>query len=378
MIRLYCADNGESIELIEEINNSGEGRIYKTSKDGFLAKIYHKITKDQIQKLKVMVDNPPTDPTLAQGHISIAWPKCLLRDKYYRYLGFLMPQIKDARTLINVYNPSLRGKNAPGFNWLYLHITAMNIAFIMQAIHAKNYVVCDIKPQNILVNQRGLVSIIDTDSFQIVQPHKKKIYHSPVGSPEFTPPEMFNVDLKTVERTEFQDRFGLAVVIWQLLFGNHPFSGQWVGNGNQPNIDKLIHQGHWIYGSNSLLRPSQLSMPLNILHPDVQQCFLKCFNNGLGNPYERPSAEEWQKALESAVKDLVTCYIEFEHVYAKSYGKCYWCERKEQLNFDIFAPVAPVIKPVIFTQKLPYLINIRGWILATVLILVFIALKLHF
>ena len=337
MILLQCVNTGEKIELRQEIAKSGEGRIYQTSKNGFLAKIYHSSGQEKINKLRIMVDNPPDDPTLAQGHISIAWPKDLLKDTDGKCLGFLMPAIQGSQTLINVYIPRKRRETASGFNWRDLHLTALHLAFLIQSLHASNYVVGDLKPENLLVNERGLVSIIDTDSFQVIDPRTGKIYLSPVASSEYTSPEMFGEVLPNVGRSEVQDRFGLAIIIWLLLFGYHPFSGEWVGDGNQPNIDKLIRCGYWMYGSNPKIRPGKVSMPLNILHPELQQCFLQCFNDGHNNPYTRPSAADWVKSLDIALKDLEHCSIEVGHYYARSYGKCYWCERKQQLGgFDIF------------------------------------------
>ncbi len=345
MTRLKCSETGEWINLGKEISKSGEGRIYQTSKAGFLAKIYHTITQEQIDKLQVMVKNPPVDPTRSQGHVSIAWPKCLLQDSYGKSLGFLMSAIGNGQTLINVYNPARREKTAAGFNWFYLHTTAMNIASIVQAIHKNSYVVGDLKPDNLLVTPNAYVSIIDTDSFQIVDRRTRKIYRCPVASQEFTPREMFGKDLQTVDRSEFQDSFAVGVIIWQLLFGYHPFSGDFSGSGNQPNIDQLIEQGWWMYGSSSQLRPGKLSMPLNIIHPELQQLFRKCFNDGHKKPDARPSAADWQKALGVAISELTQCSVESGHHYAKTYGKCYWCERKRQLGYDMFASPPGTQKP---------------------------------
>lgn len=348
MTRLKCSDTGEWINLGKDIKTSGEGIIYQTSKAGFLAKIYHNhtITPEKIDKLQVMVKNPPADPTRSQGHVSIAWPKSLLQDSYGKSLGFLMPAISNGQTLINVYNPARREKNAAGFNWFYLHTTAMNIASIVQAIHKNNYVVGDLKPDNLLVTPNAYVSIIDTDSFQIVDRRTRKIYRCPVASQEFTPREMFGKDLQIVDRSEFQDSFALGVIIWQLLFGYHPFSGEWSGSGNQPNIDQLIEQGWWMYGSSSQLRPGKLSMPLNIIHPEIQQLFRKCFNDGHNKPNARPSAADWETALRQVISELTQCSVESGHYYAKSYRKCYWCERKLQLNgYDMFASPSGTPKP---------------------------------
>lgn len=78
----------------------------------------------------------------------------LLKNGSGAYVGFLMPAIRDSRELTTVYNPSLRKRKAPGFNWYYLHATALNTAWIIQAIHEKGYVLGDIKAQNILVGLR--------------------------------------------------------------------------------------------------------------------------------------------------------------------------------------------------------------------------------
>lgn len=348
MDNLKAKKNGKIINIIKKIDGGGEGTIYKTNKPEFLAKIYKKsISQEKIQKLHFMVKNPPVDLTLKTDHILIAWPKDLLIDSQGNCLGFLMPEIQESQTLINVYSPKLREKKAPGFNWLDLHTTALNLASIIQVLHSYNYVVCDLKSDNLLVNEQGFVSIIDTDSFQIIEPKNRKVYYSAVASSEYTPPEMLEINLQTIERSEVQDRFGLAIIIWLLLFGYHPFSG----NENQPNIDKCIIDGHWMYRSNSQIHPSKFSIPLNILHPALQLCFYKCFNDGHHNPDARPSAKDWVKALTKARKDLIRCSLEENHfyinknifyyfygkTYGKTYGKCYWCERKLQLDgVDIF------------------------------------------
>lgn len=389
MIHLRCLSNHEVVELHQKIAEGGEGIIYRTSKIGFVAKIYHLIDEERVHKLQVMVRYPPCDPGLMRNHISIVWPKDLLEDDHGRCLGFLMPEIGKSITLDNVYYPNLREKNAPGFNWLYLHRTARNIASVLQALHAVNYVVGDIKYTNLLVSEEALVSIIDTDSFQITDPNTKKVYRCPVASLEYAPPEIFGKDLKTVNRFEIQDRFGLAVIIWQLLFGYHPFSGKWTEGENQPSIDELIRYGYWMYGANSKILPGRVAMPLNIIHPSLRHLFRQCFDDGYRDPQIRPSAADWVRALELAQRELVQCSVVEEHYYIRSYGKCYWCERKQQLGVDIFqssnsdntahyipsqpdpvpSPVPPPYVPV--SVPLPAKVNKpkSRWIMASVMLL---------
>ena len=161
-------DNGQSITLNNQIASSGEGEVWQTNLNGYIAKIYHnRPSFEQVQKLEVMLANPPQEPNAHHNHISFAWCKSLLKDSKGNYVGFLMPEIKNAKELIDIYNSQRRKKLKLEIDWRFLHTTALNIASLIEAIHAKGYVLGDIKPQNILVNNRALPSIIDTDSFQV-------------------------------------------------------------------------------------------------------------------------------------------------------------------------------------------------------------------
>ena len=333
---LTRVSNAKSVSLGNQIASSGEGEVWETDINGYLAKIYHNPTRERIEKLKVMLANPPADPMKSQNHVSIAFPQDLLKNQSGAYVGFLMPAIRQSRELTTVYNPRLRKKKAPGFNWYYLHATALNTAWIIQSIHEKGYVLDDIKPQNILVNDRALVAVIDTDSFQVRDSQTGKVYRCTVGSEGFTPVELLGKDFSTTDQTEIHDRFRLAVLIHYLLFGYHPFSGQWVGSGDSPEQNELIRKGFWYGGQNSLIHPSLNTIPLDVVHPEIKRCFLKCFNDGHTSPHLRPTAEDWHKALQVAINELTVCGRVDSHHYSRNYGKCYWCERKAMLGVDVF------------------------------------------
>jgi DNA-binding helix-hairpin-helix protein with protein kinase domain len=261
---------------------------------GYIAKIYHnRPSFEQVEKLKVMLANPPEEPNAHLNHISFAWCKSLLTDTEGNCVGFLMPEIKNAKELIDIYNSQRRKRLKLEIDWRFLHTTALNIASIIEAIHAKGYVLGDIKPQNILVNNRALPSIIDTDSFQVSNFQTGKVYRCLVGSEGFTPPELIGKDFATINQTEIHDRFRLATIIYHLLFGDSPFSGQWKGAGETPQPSELIRRGFWLYGQNSLIKPTERNISLNVVHTQLQQNFIRCFSHGYQNPNLRPSAREW-------------------------------------------------------------------------------------
>ena len=336
IVLLTRHSNNQPVSLTKQIADSGEGQVWKTNLNGYLAKIYHDPTPARIAKLKVMLANPPADPMLSHNHVSIAWLSDLLKDSNGKYIGFLMPAIADSKQLSSVYNPRRRKKVAPGFNWYYLHVTALNASWIIQEIHAKGYVLGDIKLENILVNDRAMTAVIDTDSFQVRDPQSNKVYRCTVGSEGFTPPELLGKDFDTTNQTELHDRFRLGVLIHYLLFGYHPFSGQWTGVGESPEQTELIKQGYWYAAHNSPIRPSQTTIPLYVVHPELKKLFLLCFNEGHTKPPLRPTAKDWHNALEVAVNQLTSCSRVDSHHYSKHYGKCYWCDRAANLGVDIF------------------------------------------
>jgi DNA-binding helix-hairpin-helix protein with protein kinase domain len=336
IVLLTRHSNNQPVSLTKQIANSGEGQVWETNLSGYLAKIYHDPTPARIAKLKVMLANPPADPMLSHNHVSIAWVSDLLKDSNDKYLGFLMPAIADSKQLSSVYNPRLRKKVAPGFNWYYLHVTVLNTAWIIQSIHAKGYVLGDIKLENILVNNRAMTAVIDTDSFQVRDPQSNQVYPCTVGSEGFTPPELLGKDFDTTNQTEIHDRFRLGVLIHYLLFGYHPFSGNWTGVGESPEQTELIKQGYWYGGHNSPIRATKTTIPLYVVHPELEQLFLKCFNEGHIKPHLRPTALDWHNALEVAVNQLTSCNQVDSHHYSKTYGECYWCERAADLGVDIF------------------------------------------
>ncbi|MEH2141693.1 MAG: hypothetical protein V7K54_05350 [Nostoc sp.] len=118
--------------------------------------------------------------------------------------------------------------------------------------------------------------------------------------------------------------------------GQTPFAGNWIGVGETPETNELIRQGLWLYAPNSLIQPVERTIPLEIVHPEVQRCFLKCFNDGYKNSNLRPTAGDWVKALRLAVNELTICGKLDSHYYSRTYGKCYWCDRATKLSIDIF------------------------------------------
>ena len=338
-MRLQRQFTGQPVTLDPStvIGSGGEGRIYGVREEpNWVAKIYHHPSDEDAEKLTVMYNHPPTTVMAMPGGTSIAWPVDLLRtlDHRRQIVGFLMPRVRQASPIHTFYTPKTRREQKPLFNYLYLHRTARNLVAAVGDLHASGYVVGDVNESNILVTDTALVMLVDTDSFQVRDLETGRIYRCPVGKAEFTPPELQGQSFRDLDRTPQQDRFGLAILIFQLLMeGTHPFSGVYKGSGDPPAIEARIRAGHFVYGSQSVpYEPMPFAPPFNLLHPQLQQLFIRCFEEGHHHPNARPDAKTWFNTLKLAEAELITCSKYSQHRYGGHLSSCPWCDRTLKLG----------------------------------------------
>lgn len=324
----------------EAVGAGGEGSVYLL-RAGEAMKVFHGYDPDRVTKLREMLRFPPDDPTKEQGHRTIAWPTDLLLDAGNNCVGYTMPSVQEAYSLRTLVVPKLREKRARGINWLHLHTVALNLASAFAVLHDRNYVVGDVKPDNILVSRNSLVSLVDVDSFQVVEEATGRVFRCPVGSEGYTPPELVGRAFGEVDRDPNHDAFGLAVLIHTLLLeGVHPYHGEWTGQGVPPPVDELIRAGQWPHAPNSRLRPGRWSISLRALHSDVRDCFVRCFIDGQTSRCVRPTAADWHSALRASREALVQCNRNSQHYYVGSSVACTWCERSRDLKRDSFPVLA--------------------------------------
>ncbi len=349
------------LETASPLGKGGEAKVYKVvDKSTLCAKIYHHPSTDQANKIEVMLANPPSDPMVSEGHISISWPQDLLkyRREDERFAGFTMPRAVAMKPLFYVYNPVTRRQECPLFNYLYLHRAARNLAAAVQAVHTRGYVVGDLNESNTLVSETALITLVDCDSFQVRDTARHITYRCPVGKPDYTPHELQNTNFRLIDRQPESDYFGLAVLIFMLLMeGTHPYSGIFTGSEDPPPYEERILKGFYTYGSAPTpFTPMPFAPPLFILEPDIQELFTRCFVDGYSSPSRRPNCSEWVTALKNAENNLINCSLSKHHLYGKHLSSCPWCERKEKLGGrDPFPsePQEPIVRRRVVQPQQP-------------------------
>ena len=346
MHTLKRQSNGQPMILLPayKIGGGGEGDVYSVPNDPTLvAKVYfpNKLTGKEA-KLKAMLASPPADPTKQKyGHTSIAWPVDLLLDASNQMAGYLMPNAQGMDKIFNYYVPPERQKRHPGLTYRHLLGIAGNLASAVSALHSSGYVIGDINESNAMVKDTSLVTLIDTDSFQ-VPVLNGKLHRCEVGKEEFTPPELQGLQFSAVDRQPEHDLFGLSVLFFLLLMeGANPFDGKYLGSGNPPPISERIKQGFFPH-SRSRTVPFQakpIAPPMAMLFPAVHRLFLQCFDDGHSNPQARPTAWVWHNELRNALRNLTDCSVQPKrHCYDASLASCPWCERALKFRVDFFLP----------------------------------------
>ena len=348
---------GKSIWLAESVGRGGEATVYRVrGQTGWLAKIYEQGPRPKYaEKLAWMIGHPPENPTRSIAHSSLAWPTGLLYDSKDKLAGYMMPHIHAAVPMLDVFNPRRRQATLPRFDRRYLHRTARNLSATLSALHARGYVIGDLNESNVLVTPSALISLIDTDSFQVQELRGKGIvFHPcPVGKLEYTPPELHGQAIGSIVRQPDHDAFALGVLIFQLLMeGSHPFRAQWLGSGDPPPVETRIAQGIFPYAAipDSRVRPPKGAPDLNQLHPALVELVFRCFIDGHTDARQRPLPEQWEQALATGENALVQCPN--SHLYSNHLAVCPHCQTTAA-SAKTSASKQPASSPSKSTQRSP-------------------------
>jgi hypothetical protein len=190
--------------------------------------------------------------------------------------------------------------------------------------------VVDLKPVNLRFYRDSLyIAMLDCDGFSIQ------------GHAERFPAEQFTADYLAPEfqrkgmpaGTEMaQDRFALAVVIFQLLnFGIHPYSGR-PGHAQAPtDIPGRIRDGYYAYGvqRHKGMAPNATSGHA-LMPPELRAMFDRAFSPS-PRP-QRPSAADWAQLLRAYAQrsggKLAVCAVNPEHQHFAGLG-CAACAREQ-------------------------------------------------
>ena len=355
----FTDGRGFTVKLGSLLGRGGEGEVFALN-DHEAAKVFHaNLAPRKAPKIAAMVRSQ--SPALLKV---AAWPLSTLHASGGPVVGAIMPRLRSYWEIHEIYTPQSRRVHFPRADWRFLIRVAANLARAFAVVHDAGHVIGDINFKNVVVYRNTTVTLIDCDSFQIDADGQR--YLCEVGVPEFTAPELLNGGQNVLAgpRTIDHDNFGLAVLIFHLLFlGRHPFTGIYLGAGEM-SLMKAIQERRFAYGAAAgvrFMKPPKGSLPLEAV-PQLAGMFEQAFTS-TGSP--RPTALAWMSALEQIVGKrndrsgcLKTCSHNAVHHYVADLTACPWCALESTTKFPIFGFTPPVgglsiRSAVAVAQKIP-------------------------
>lgn len=322
----------------------GEGQVFEIKgQSNIVAKVYHKpVEPSKSNRLKFQVKS--TNPKI---NSIAAWPIELLFDESNRNVirGITMP-LKFGKEIHRLYGPADRSTEFPRARWDFLVHVAMNCAAAFETLHENQIVMADVNEGNILVTENdGLVALIDCDSYQITNGNDR--FLCDVGVPMWTPPELQGKGFRDLIRTPNHDRFGLAVLVFRLLFmGRHPFAGI-PSTKDQFDIDESIKRYLFAFSPSvwkkGLKQPPH-SLSLSALPGSTQQLFERSFGDCSSLEHSRPTGREWVAELKRLLDNVKSSCLDPSHIHWNGMVKCPWCHLTTSGGPNFFISFAVHVK----------------------------------
>ncbi|MBO0857211.1 MAG: hypothetical protein J2P21_01900 [Chloracidobacterium sp.] len=327
---IFYTPQSDAVLLGGRIGNGAEGEVYEIQdQSDLVAKLYHEPPPPEKAEKLVVLSRLGNERLFNLS----AWPvSTLSQEPGGEVTGFVMRKISQAEEVHALHSPKSRLQKFPEASWAFLIYVAANIARAVAAIHEHALVIGDVNPKNILVTKKATVYLLDVDSFQVTA--EGKTYRCEGGFPEYTPPELQGVAFRDVDRTQEHDRFGLAVVVFQLLFlGRHPYSGLYLGGGEMP-LERAIREFRFAYGVDSEAR--KMRQPPGTLALDsMPSLIVRLFRRAFLST-DRPGAREWIERLDELAKSLKKCGQHSGHYHYRELSDCPWCGIEAHAGVRLF------------------------------------------
>ncbi len=304
---IYAEIDGQHREftLTRLIASGGEGSIYDLDDGRHVVKIYkyEKLSRIKYEKIRLLLGKS----LRCEG---ICFPVAMAYNTENEFVGYVMEKAHGKELQRSVFIPPLFRKTFPGWSKVETVRLCVTILRKLKYLHDRNIILGDINPNNILVVSPEEVYFVDTDSYQI------EGFPCPVGTINFTAPEIQKKPFNEFLRTPGQERFAVATLLFMIMLpGKPPYSLR----GGEDQIENIL-RGEFAYpsGGKSSGRTPQgpwrfcWSHLPSYLKDDFYETFMK--NGSHSQETTRYSTGEWLQKFLNYSDLLASGFIEEQDV----------------------------------------------------------------
>jgi serine/threonine protein kinase len=306
--------------------------IFKTTQDYNQLDRLKRITTLQLDRIKKMdggdyyldeIYRWPTDVIDANGKTGIIVP--IYKSNYFFVKGYASQDLIKGNEKNGKWFASAKFRNknfglcldkSELGNWLSYFQIGVNIARGVKKLHQMGLAHSDLSYNNVLIDPVSKAAvIIDLDGMVVPGVHPAEV----IGTADFIAPEVLTTKHLHINDANRKlpniktDLHAFACLIYMLLLHRHPLKGGKI-NDLDSEKDDLLSMGEKAlfieHPTDKSNRPkmAQVSkwetywadvekLPYTITGPYLTALFNRAFIDGLHNPMNRPTADEWETAL---------------------------------------------------------------------------------
>ena len=344
---------GEAI-IKNELGSGGQGTVYQIKFDGkdYALKWYHKGIFGN--KTQLFYENIINNIEKGSPNDNFLWPLHITEfvNNSFGYIMELRP--KDYYEFTQFLTGTKKYKQIHFHSFEAIINAGINIIQAFRALHKKGYSYQDLNNGNFFINENtGDVLICDNDN---VAADGKNFGIR--GKDRYMAPEIV-VDRKKTPNV-YSDRFSMAIILFRLLFINHPLEGK---NSidcitNESIIEYYGRNPIFVFDPNNKNNRPIPGADINLkkfwpIYPEyIRELFIKAFSNeAMHDGSKRVLEQEWLKKFLKLKAGIIRCPYCNEETFIEKEGnnKCVQCNKDipipAMLEFsDISIPLYPTSK----------------------------------
>jgi len=299
--------------ILEFLGGGGQGNVYRVECGGkeMALKWYHKSTIDKMKNPQEFYENLRANIKKGAPTKAFLWPEELSNwiDGSFGYIMPLRPKGYEELTRFLLWDQKNRRMKASFANITARCNAAINIIEGFRALHNDGYSYQDLNNGNFFINpENGDVLICDNDNVS-----ERGVNFGIAGKQRYMAPEV----VLGGAPDKRSDRFSLAVILFRMLFIEHPLEGKYsTPPCMTPELEKKFYGSDPVFvldpeddrnAANTQLNTNTLRFWK--IYPDyIRDLFIQSFGkNSVQPPYDRVIELTWLDAFIKLRSETVPC-----------------------------------------------------------------------